>query len=108
MTSTEARRPLYITFASRNRFAPDETVSVMIPVAADLVADLTPEEIGEAVFVATNAPFEVEGLAADVREVFTGLAKIDSFYPTLSVGDVVRVGLNGIAVRVESAGFSRV
>lgn len=99
-------RPLAVRFADRSHgFVP--AMLALIPVPSDVVADLSVEEIAEAVFEATNAPFEVTGLAAIVRAWFTAEAAKGKFYPTLSVGDVVRMGRDG-AVRVESVGFSAV
>ena len=103
-TAAPALRPLSIRFAARARgFEPARLA--MIPVPADVVADLSVEEVAEAVFEATNAPFEVTGLAAIVRAWFTAKAEAGDFYPSLSVGDTVRMGKTG-AVRVEPVGFS--
>lgn len=108
MTSSAApSRPLTVTFVSRNRMDPTDRTRVMIPVPMDVVADLSVEQVAEAVFEATNAPFMVTGLADIVRAWFTVKAEEGRFYPSLSVGDIVRMGADG-AVRVESVGFSRV
>jgi len=105
--ATVPSRPLTITFASRNRMEPTARTRITLPVPMDVVEGLSVEEVAEAVFVATNAPFEVAGLAAVVRAHFVAAAEVGAFYPTLSVGDVVRMGADG-AVEVASVGFTRV
>jgi hypothetical protein len=106
MTSTAAapapRTALRVEFAKRHPLDATPRVALLL-IPTGLVEGLSPEEVAEEVFVATNAPFEVEGLAAEVRSRLAtkGLGK------ALSVGDYVRLG-NGPTVKVEGVGFSRV
>jgi hypothetical protein len=102
-----ARTFLRIEFAKRHPLAVESTVAWLL-VPTDLVEGLSPEEVAEAVFVATNAPFQVDGLAGAIRARFTRKAEEQGIrYPTLSVGDYVRAG-KGPTVKVEPVGFSRV
>jgi hypothetical protein len=101
-----ARTFLRIEFAKRSPLAESTVAWLLVP--TDLVEGLSPEEVAEEVFVATNAPFQVEGLAGAIRARFTRKAEEQGiYYPTLSVGDYVRAG-KGPTVKVESIGFSRV
>lgn len=81
----------------------------LIPVPNQMLEGLSVEDVAEAVFEATNAPFELKdgSLSQRVRDWF----RIRSGYPSLSVGDVVALRCAGdkdASVRVEAVGFSRV
>ena len=67
----------------------------------------TVEAIAEAAFVATNSPYEVTGLAAQIREAIaaTGYRGQGAHY-SLSVGDTVTVG--EVMLACESFGWQRV
>lgn len=87
--------------------------NALIALPQDVVQDCSVEDVAEAVFEATNAPFELpEGsLAARIRGWF---ANRTGKYPALSVGDTVQLrkgaGENLVVdtVRVEPIGFSKV
>ncbi len=83
--------------------------TALIPVPTVALEGFAVEDVAEAVFVATNAPFELreDSLAARLRDWF----KVRAGYPSLSVGDVVSVrcaGETSGTVRVEAVGFSKV
>lgn len=94
-----------IEFAKRHPLDEPRVALILVPTA--LVADLTAAEVAEQVFVATNAPYEVDGLAGAIRGRFAARAERGVFYPALSVGDYVRTG-KGQTVKVEPVGFSTV
>jgi hypothetical protein len=101
------RTALRVEFAKRHPLDDSPRVALIL-VPTHLVTGLSPEEVAEEVFVATNAPFDVEGLAAEVRSRIAARASSGTYFPSLSVGDYVRLGLSGPTVKVESVGFSRV
>lgn len=80
-----------------------------LEVPAYLVSDRSLEEVADAVFTATNSPFEMEAgtLQYAIRSAYWKLAQKELYYPSLSVGDVVSLPDRG-SVRVEPVGFSSV
>lgn len=115
MTATAPATKTFVTIsfdsANARSTVAEKFDSVMTVLPADVVGTATPEEIAEAVFTATNAPFEVGGIAAVIRERFHSLAEHGFFFPSLSVGDTVTIGsilLGEVTLRVEPFGFSRI
>ena len=105
---TESDLPRYSSF---DGFEPGAAQRVT-PVSVDgrLIERLTPEDVAEFVFLATNAPeSEVEGspLAKAVRAVLTGYVEADTYrVRSLSVGDTVTV--HNAVIAVERVGVRRV
>lgn len=68
---------------------------------------LAVEQIAEAVFEADNSPYQVTGLAAQVRAAMTeAYSRTERRHHSLSVGDRVRVG--EVELAVARFGFRRV
>ena len=69
--------------------APQDVTVIRLPRTA--LFNTVGHEVAEAVFAATNAPFEVEGLTAAVREALQVRISKGARVRSLSVGDTVTI-----------------
>lgn len=100
---------------SFNEFGLTEPKTVQLAVDEDLIDGKTAEQVAEAAFEATNRHFDrvpaPDTLVGAIVHAFLAHVHEDRWYPSLSVGDLVRVPNNagGIdTVLVEPLGFSHV
>lgn len=105
---TKSKMPEYSSFADGYRpGAEQHTETIVVETEPFEDPQHTVEAIAEAAFVATNSPYEVSGLASQIREGIeaTGYNGRGAHY-SLSVGDTVTVG--EVTVACESFGWKRV
>lgn len=98
---------IYSSFMGYRAGARQEEIVLTVPATGDTV-----EDVAEAVFVASNAPYEVEGLAAEIRAAMRRYL-LAGGEPTrsLSTGDTVTLTrADGSTSRVacENLGWKRI
>lgn len=105
---TKSDLPEYSSFADGYKpGAQQHTETIEVEVESFADPQHTVEAVAEAAFVATNSPYEVSGLPAQIREAITatGYNGRGAHY-SLSVGDTVTVG--EVMMACESFGWKRV
>lgn len=98
-----------------NDFGIIEPMTVQLAIDEDSIDGMSAEQVAEAVFEATNKPFTAVPceltLVGQIFASYTAHAAEGRYYPTLSVGDLVRVPNNSSSVDtvlVEPIGYRHI